>query len=212
MKKFKIILSFAIVLTMTLLLNATAYAATTNDNDVISSAEEFAAKYNVTTDEALHLSDNLEKAIDKLPTLNAGESATVKVSENLYLEAKTDLVPCTNNAKVAASTTQWTVTGTIFLKNYLNVTIVTLTAVGVFLANGTLCVPTDAYGTYSAVLWSITTASSGLGPAAYNSYARVSFEGQFDLGIDPVSITIQSFSKSCTLYCNAVGGYSTSWN
>ncbi len=189
MRKFKIILSFAMVLTMTLFLNATAYAATTNDKDVISSAEEFANKYCITTNEALNLADNLEKAIDNLPTLKAGESTTVKVSENLYLEAKTELIPSTskvNTAKAStSSTSQYTVTSNLYLKNSLNITIVTLTAVGVFLANGTVTIPVDAYGNYSAILWNVTNSSSSVGPSGYTAYARVSFEGQFDLGLTP---------------------------
>lgn len=37
------------------------------------------------------------------------------------------------------------------------------------------------------------------------------FSGKFNVEISPVNMTIQSFSYSCTIYCNAKGKYSASW-
>ena len=39
----------------------------------------------------------------------------------------------------------------------------------------------------------------------------INIVGKFNIGIDPVNMTVQSFTYTCTTYCNAKGVYSASW-
>lgn len=104
-----------------------------------------------------------------------------------------------------------TITSTLKLKNIFGGTVVTLKAVGVFRTNGSTSKPIDAYGTHSAIVWNVTTKKAVKGSSAYNAYVRNTFTGKFNIGIDPVNMTVQSFTYTCTTYCNAKGVYSASW-
>lgn len=67
-------------------------------------------------------------------------------------------------------------------------------------------------GDYSGILWKLSNTSSAKGGQAYRAWARNSFSGELNFGIDPINLTIQSFSKSGTVYCNAHGSTSSEWN
>lgn len=55
-------------------------------------------------------------------------------------------------------------------------------------------------------------AISDKGTTAYNAHVRIGFKGSLNIGVSSVNVTIQSFNKSATIYCNAAGKYSASWN
>lgn len=205
----KKIASFILALTMVFALPMTTFAASPKDSEPPVSVEEYAEKYDITEDEVIHLEENLIEAKETLKNimLAPGEEKVIPVSENLNLWIETEVIPSSR-----ATTYDRTITSTLSLKNVVGVTIVTLRSVGVFRTNGTTSKPIDAYGSYDAWVWNITNSSSSLGATAYNARVRNSFSGELNIGIDPVSMTIQSFSYTCTIYCNAVGTYSTSWS
>ncbi len=171
-------------------------------------------KLSVTVEELKNLENNVELAMHHLEKQNAknfnhANHQIVPVSKNLYLE--TSLEEETRSAMLRATYNR-TITSTLKLKNLLGHTIVTLKGVGVFQTNGSSSKPIDAYGSYSGILWSLSSKSASKGATAYNSHVRVNFKGSLNIGISSVSVTIQSFNKSAIIYCNANGGYTHSWN
>ena len=177
----------------------------------IAEVQALMEEYDVTKHEAENIVDNMESAIEQLPELELGETVVLPVSENLILEATLEDNGIPIVSPLARSTYSRTVTSTLQLKNIVGATIVTLRGVGVFTTNGSTSRPTDAYGSHSALVWNVTNTSSSRGATAYNANVRVSFSGQFNIGVAPVSMTVQSFSKSVTIYCNAVGATSATW-
>lgn len=204
----KKIASFVLALTIVFSVPMPTFAASPKDSEPAVSVEEYAEKYDITEDEVIHLEENLLEAKETLKNIELapGEETVIPVSENLNLWIETEIMPSSR-----ATTYDRTITSTLSLKNVVGATIVTLRSVGVFRTNGTTSKPIDAYGSYDAWVWNITNSSSSLGATAYNARVRNSFSGELNIGIDPVSMTIQSFSYTCTIYCNAVGTYSTSW-
>jgi hypothetical protein len=221
----KKLLSFIMAMIMLFSLSSAVFAADITDTDLKSfdvdeQLDEMVVQYaelsGVETDEILNLANNLENAIPALEaalSIGGNQTVTVPVSENLVLvasvSAAVDEVP---SFRAVTTSYRRTVKGTLELQNILGLTVVTLNSYGVFITDGTTSTPEDAYGTYSALLWDIDVDSSAMSSSMYNAWARTSFSGEFDFGIDPVSITIQTFSNSGTVYCNAVGAYSASWS
>lgn len=212
-KLLSLILSSVIFMSV----NVTSFASDLkyeNNNQSINSS--IAEKYNITEDEVVNLNDNLKNALNVLnskrtisePDSNGVIEETIPVSENLILTITTKE---TSSNNLRSSVYNRTITSTLELKNIFGVTIVKLNSVGVFETNGSTSKPIDAYGTHTALVWNLSNTNSTKGSSAYNSWIRNNFSGQFNLGIDPVSITIQSFSYSCTIYCNANGSYSVDW-
>lgn len=217
MKKFnlqkisKTITSLALVCMLILGHVASVSAAENNNSDVPTVTPEIVAEeLGISLNEAENLEQNLNKAVAQLPDLEVGDSATVPVSENLVLEAETHDDGQVMNP-LAKATYDRTITSTLKLKNIFGGTVVTLKAVGVFRTNGSTSKPIDAYGTHSAIVWNVTTKKAVKGSSAYNAYVRNTFTGKFNIGIDPVNMTVQSFTYTCTTYCNAKGVYSASW-
>lgn len=207
----KMILSLAIVCMLLLGQSSNVHAAEyNNDYNAIENVQNVADELNITVHEAENFKQNLDKAVAHLHALEAGESATIPVSENLILEAETfDNGQALNPLNRA--TYDRTIISTLKIKNILGGTVVTLNAVGVFRTNGSTSKPIDAYGTHSAMVWNVTSKKAVKGSSAYNAYVRNTFTGKFNIGIDPVNMTVQSFTYTCTTYCNAEGVYSVSW-
>lgn len=173
---------------------------------------EVAEKYNITEDEVINLNANFKNALktaNEVDAISENDSSvkTVPVSENLVLTITTEETP-----SITKAVYERTITSTLELQNILGGTVVTLNSIGVFRTNGSTSVPVDAYGTYSSLVWNVATTESKLGSTAYNAWVRNGFSGEFNIGIDPVSMTIQSFSYSCKIYCNAAGKYSATWS
>lgn len=207
----KTITSLALVCMLILGHAASVSAAENNNSDVPTVTPEIVAEeLGISLNEAENLEQNLNKAVVQLPNLEVGDSATVPVSENLVLEAETHDDGQIMNPLTKA-TNDRTITATLKLKNIFGGTVVTLTAVGVFRTNGSTSKPIDAYGTHSAIVWNVTAKKAVKGSSAYNAYVRNTFTGKFNIGIDPVNMTVQSFTYTCTTYCNAKGVYSASW-
>gem|GEM_PF-6382969 len=174
--------------------------------------ETFAEEYQLNVDEVENLSENIEIAMDKLPELQVGDTVTIPISENLFLEAS--LNASVTNLPTLASAYEATACATMELKNVLNMTILVLESYGVFYVDGTYSVPRDAYTSYVAFVWQITKTESKLGSPAVNgsSYVRNTFNGELNIGIDPVSMTILSFSRNNVINYHSNGSYTTTWN
>ncbi len=192
------------------------------ENEYKKKIGRIADEFQVSEKEVENLGENLNDAFKRIPDLEAGEIAKVKVSDNLYLEVESfekngllinnDFVQINDNSAKAARTVYHTTAGSIGrLKNLLGKTVVTLKAYGVFERNGKISKPIDAYGTYSAVVWNVTNKKAIKGKAAYNAYVRNTFTGKLNIGTDKVHMTLESFKYSCTTYCNAKGKTSSSW-
>ncbi len=205
----KKIISAILSLAMLLSLSCPAFAAETTATATDAEIAAFAEKYHITVDEVKNLSDNLSIALENLGDIPIDETVTVPISENLTLTLAPDETPNT----YAVTPGYYSYSSTATLKNIFGAAVVTLTAHGLFLIRNGTCSPSDAYGTYDALVWNVTSNSTALGPSGgYSTYVRVSFDGQFDLGIDPVSITLKTFSMTCTLYANADLGCSYHWS
>lgn len=179
-----------------------------------------AEKLEIDVEELKDLENIVDEGIEKLDS--SLEEDSVQISDNLILESEVSeeavLVPnylatsvSEDNAVSARAVYSRTVTSTLSLKNILGKTVVTLKSVGVFTTNGKTSTPTDAYGSYTGALWKLGSKKSVKGSKAYEANVRTAFTGELNVGIDPVHVTIQSFKKSGTVYCNAVGKYRSVW-
>lgn len=212
---FKKLLSVVFAAIMVMGMGTTAFAAETNQRDINNHiAAQVAEKYNITEDEVLNLNTNVKTALQTANTVKdvsnelGNTEKIVPVSENLFLVLSAKAEP-EGNIRAAY---ERTITATMELKNILGGTVIELNSIGVFQTNGSTSTPVDAYGTYDAWVWNITNTGSSMGSAAYNAWVRNSFSGEFNIGIDPVSMTIKSFNYACKIYCNANGQYSANWS
>ncbi len=187
-----------------------------SESEYKKSAEKIANEFQITENEVENLQTNLNRAFEKLPKIEAGETAKAKVSDNLHLEVETfeENELSKNNHTVqselsitkAARKVYHTTGGSVVkLKNRFGKTLITLKAYGVFERNGKISKPIDAYGTYKATVWNVTNKKAKKGKAAYNAYVKNTFTGKLSIGIDQVHVTLDSFKCCCTTYCNAKG-------
>lgn len=211
--------AFFLSIIMLLTTNMTIYAKedsgeSSEDAYIVA---EVAEKYSITEDEVLNLTENVKKALEEADTIQDrnidGERVQeIPVSENLVMVLTTKLEAGSGLAIERAIGKRYTVTASLDLKNMLGMTVITLNSVGVFESDFTTCTPVDAYGTYEAKVWNVTNSSSSLGSPQFNAYARNSFSGELNIGIDAVNMTVQAFGYTSTLHCDALGHYSADWN
>ncbi len=60
-----------------------------SESEYKKSAEKIANEFQITENEVENLQTNLNRAFEKLPKIEAGETAKAKVSDNLHLEVET---------------------------------------------------------------------------------------------------------------------------
>lgn len=219
MKTIKRIVSIVLTVIMCMGFSIPVFAASeANKSANVNQIAQIAEKYDVSESEILNFQENYKNALKQVSGASeeiVNENTVrkqVPISENLILEITTSAFSEDSSPSKAASSYYKTVTGTLSIKNIVGAVIITLNANGKFLLNGTTSKPVDAYGTYSAWAWNITNVNTAKGSAAYNSWARVTFSSELNIGIDPVSMTVQSYTDTCTIYCNAAGTYSTAWS
>lgn len=227
LKKKMVTMLFAITLATIMMLPTSVFAmqgekSLKSNHDKEVAYQELSSKYGISEEEIENLDVNLQIAMNKINYKNTKDDAVVSVpvSENLILDKRESVESQPvisysyfryDNMAEASTAYNRTVTSTLELKNILGITIVTLKSTGVFYTDGRISRPIDAYGDYSGVLWKLSSTSSTKGGQAYNAWVRNSFSGELNIGIDPVHITIQSFSKSGTVYCDANGSISSDW-
>lgn len=204
----KKIIATILSLAMLFSLSCHAFAAEATPTNTDAEIADFAEKYQITVDEIENLPDNLSNALNNIGIISANETVTVPISENLTLT----LAPDNTQTSYAVTPGYYSYGSTATIKNGFGMTMITLKAHGLFYVNNGICSADDAYGTYDAFVWTVTNESSKLGPTGgSSSYVRVSFSGEFDIGIDPISITLSKFSMTCTLYMDANLDTKSSW-
>lgn len=175
--------------------------------------QELSDEWEVTPEEIENLNDNLANAFGNIED-NFSGYREVKVSENLYLEERTEeVIPLNTPLDFSTFSTskRRTFTSSRQLKNRLGKVVLTLRATGVFNTNGSITSPVDAYGGYDTFWWTVSVPSTAKGPKLYSSWVRVSFDAKVKIGISPVDIAIDSLLTNATLYMNAKGSYSSTW-
>ncbi|OJF90997.1 hypothetical protein [Alkalibacterium sp. 20] len=175
--------------------------------------QELADEWSVDPEEIEELDDNLAKAFTEIEDDFRGHRE-VKISENLYLEERTEEITLLNNPlefSTYSTQTRKTVSTSRLIRNRLNKVVLTLKATGVFVINGSTTSPADVYGTYDTFWWTVKVPSTAKGPKVYNSWVRVSFEAKVKIGIAPIDISINSFSTVATLNMNAKGSFTSTW-
>lgn len=190
-------------------------------------SEKIFEKYGVQSEEILNLEKNLKTKLEDLGEIDR-DLYNIPVSENIYADIKTETVnipsvqfneiiglpiPDSDLSAIpfAAASYNKTYSTTIELKNYLGMTIVTLTGSATFRVNGTSCRPLDAYGTYTGFVWDISIGQPYKSAGGASSFVRMNFNGKCDIGIDPVNMRLQTFSYAVTINCLGNGKCTSSW-
>lgn len=205
MKKIiTIILSLAMLLSLTCPAFAAEPTPTDPDIDIDAELATFAETYHITVDEIKNLPDNLSNALNEIGSISIDETVTVPISENLTLTLTSAETKNENLSLYTVSPGLYSFESTANIKNALGMTLATYTATGMFIIQNGTCSPSDGYGTYKSTFYDISNGSTQKGPTGvYSSYVRVSFSAQLKLGIDPISITLDSYSLACTLHMSA---------
>lgn len=210
-KSIRKVFALAMCFLLSLTLSVPAFASS-SDEFTSTDVAQTAAIYGITEDEVLHLQENLEAAFSQVrgiehqtPSNQArsqSEPIVIPISENLVLELDggASLLP--------TRATDWRVWSTYNIKSIAGITIMTYTANGVFRVSGSTVTPIDAYSSYSSFVWNVTSATNTVG----SNYTRSTFDSELNIGIDPISMTIQTFRDNCTLRCTSSGQGSWVWN
>lgn len=201
----KKVMSIMLMLVMIVSLCMPAMAAESEKAEVVATA----VKYGITELEVEHFKENFEAAKEKLSRMEIldGESVTVPISENLVIEVRGGSEQ-QRNTLARATVTQWHVWSTCHIKSNAGVEILTLTAHGYFDCDGKTSTPVDAYSDYVSFVWSVVDTNDEV----KSSYTRSTFDSEFNIGIDPVSMTIQTSRDVCVLRCTPDGKGSSSWS
>lgn len=208
---------WALILTLSLTasMGLQSFAAENQQN----SDEGILSEYGVTAQEIEDLEKNLDAAFEKLDKINMAqrnatsmEETEVRISENLVLVSGINQTKGIAQSRNRATVYETKIQGWVQMRNNLGMTILTLYSNGVFWYDGQYSTPIDAYGDYSSVVWDVEVTGSAKGSKASKTWARNSFSGQLYIGIDPIGMEIQSFSRSGTVYCDKNGNASQSWS
>ncbi|MDO5016384.1 MAG: hypothetical protein Q4E09_05210 [Eubacteriales bacterium] len=139
----------------------------------------------------LYLPANKESVVKNITLVNG-----YTISFSLYAEEDNDerLLSSTSKKRKLTSKCE--------IKNTFGIVIATLKAVGEFDTDGVLSKPLQANGTSSVN--GVKNIENVFGPNRYNSWVRISFAGTLPTGI-------YSINFKCTIYCDADGNNSSSW-
>lgn len=154
------------------------------------------------------------------------DEVKVQVSENLFLtitnssELVEDTFMTNADSFNAAGAFIYRASSTHVLRNMFGAPVVNLTAHATFSsvpipgeilrANTTVI---DRFGTFDASFWDVRVDGGAQSGTQVNAWARTSFSGRLAVGIDPISLTLESFSMSGTLTTSSSGrGVSVHWD
>lgn len=193
------------------------------NNSNLSELERYAEEYQITVDELLNFEENFNRALEELEiiqsqrVLNNNDDIVIQVSENLFLNVNTYIeyidydINHSNYNNFDSRATTILASHTFNLTNIWGGTIATLRSHGMFRYDGSNAEALDAYGTYSGFIWTWNEPSSTTGNSGTSAFARNSFSGELSIGVDPISVTIQSFATTNTLTCDRNGNVSSLW-
>lgn len=217
MKRRFVAIVLSVIMAISLSFSVVAASSTTNSVTI----ENVAAQYGVNVDELINLEANLEAAYEKIESIagsqisNGNQEISVKVSDNLTLviDIKTSERVINPSTRSTRALYGQTVTTTQKMLNVFGYTLVELYSTGVFEYDKSSTVEAvDAYGDWEASGWSVSVGSSNTGGTTSRAWARTSFSGNADIGIDPISGTLYSFGTTGTIYCTPTGSTSYSWS
>ncbi len=151
---------------------------------------------------------NIQNAISKARTVSDGVQ-TIKLNDSFYLKIECEEVVSPSSQNTRASTTWWVmkryhVSG----ENLLGMTLWDFYLDADFTYNGTSCsyIGSSAYGYTYGIGWSCSDfSSSGYNITSTNAKATGSGLFELHIGVDPVSVTVQSFYQTAYLYCTNNG-------
>lgn len=205
---FKKVLSFGIVMAVMCSLCSVAMAADkcTEDNLGVAQATQI---YGITEEEVKNFERNFSEAMSKIEgkEYSSSDTIVISMSENLVVEVDGGVSPISATSS-RARVTQWHVWSTTHIKSRGGVEILTLTAHGMFDCDGSTSKPVDAYSDYVSLFWSVVDTTDEV----MSTYTRSSFDSEFAIGIDPISMTIQTSRDVCVLRCTPDGVGSWRWN
>lgn len=204
---FKKVLSFGIAMATMCSFCSVAIAADTSETNNLSISET-AQAYGITVDEIEDFESNFSEAMSKIQgkEYTSIDTVIVPISENLIVEIDGGVSPISKNSR--ARVTQWHVWSTTHIKSHGGVEILTLTAHGMFDCDGSTAKPVDAYSDYVSLFWSVVDTTDEV----MSTYTRSTFDSEFAIGIDPISMTIQTSRDVCVLRCTPDGVGSWRWN
>lgn len=204
---FKRVFSFGIFIAIMCSLCSVAMASDTSENKL--NVSEVAQICGITENEVKNFKNNFSVAMSKIQgkEYSSLDTIVVPISENLIVEIDGGVSPSTATmAQVAV--TQWHVWSTFHIKSRGGIEILTLTAHGMFDCDGSTSKPVDAYSNYVSRFWSVVDTTNEV----KSTYTRSTFDSEFDIGIDPISMTIQTSQDVCVLRCTPDGEGSWKWN
>lgn len=207
----------SLILSLIMLLSVSMNVFATSDDELFENVIEIdATEYpEVTEEEWYNLSDNIDAALSNINngrarTVHEDGSIVIPVSENLILRiTEEDIVDEGLYSSKSMMRTK-SRTSTLELENRLGKVIIELRSTAKFEYGNSNVKVIDTFGGYDAFGWTIDV-SSASGNERYNSWGRNTFKGELKIGIDPVSLTFQSFSYSNTLECAPAGIIISEW-
>lgn len=178
--------------------------------------EAQAELYSITVEELININELLSSAIAEYNVMQMSRMydphapTTIQISDNLYAVFEVTYVI---EPALARSLWRITWTPTLELRNIFGMTVVTLRSTGVFETNfSTQIRAIDAFGGHSGAVWSITHGTPAMSTTnGFSAWVRNSFSGSFSIGIDPISLQIQSFTYNNTIDATANGTLTSTW-
>jgi hypothetical protein len=175
----------------------------------IEKLEQYANDLQINLEEIINLEENLKNALSNLGEANnlQRSGTAVQISENLFLTSSVNFEP-----PLARSNTNITVTAEMQLSNILGMTVVTLRSHATFNFNSGRVSAIDGFTSHIGGLlgnWNSSNQAMSQGAGA-TAWVRNVFSGQYNFGVDPISITLRSFQFNNTLTATASTGIARS--
>jgi len=175
------------------------------ENFTIEEIKQYADEFDITTEEIINLEENLKNALSALgETNNLKRNGTkIQVSENLFLTSS--LREENNGNSLARLGVNRTFTAELELENAIGRTVVTLRSHGVFNYSNGRVSAIDGFTSHIGGLFGRwTTRNEAMSQTAgTTAWVRNGFSGEYNIGIDPISVTLRSFQFNNTLTANA---------
>ena len=139
---------------------------------------------------------------DSATTVHIGETRTVMLDNGYSAEINFSVESITELDLFAPAMSRSKFTSTMNIKNFFEMTILTLNAVGVFDTNGVITAPVSAYGSGST--GDVSNPSNELGPRQFSSWVKVNLTGS-------VPGNVSTFDYTCTISCDANQKSTATW-
>lgn len=163
-------------------------------NGNVSKLEATAEKLNVSVEELENLDELILEAIEQLPTVEMGETVSVKISENLIAESSLMNSPY----RFIGSTNH-----SLEFKNIWGGTVIKLTAYGEFdFGNGTVQAY-RGYGTSHALAHTVNIGSATYSGGGSSATISMPFSGAIKLGVGDIGMDLNTFNVTSKITCKS---------